>query len=106
MTAPVRAPRHLSEPARRLFADITGTYVLEPHHVQLLIKALESFDRAEQARTEIGKGPLMVTSRLGEPKVHPLLTVERDARAQFFLGIKQLGLDIDGPPSPSTRNRR
>ena len=106
MTAPIRAPRHLSAPARRLFADVVGTYVLEPHHVALLTKALEAFDRAEQARAEIGKGPLMVQSRLGELKPHPLIGVERDARAQFFVALRQLGLDIDGPPSPSTRNSR
>ncbi len=102
MTPPIRPPSHLSKPSKALYIDVMGSYLLEPHHVALLVKALEARDRADQARAEIGRGPLMVTSRLGEQKPHPLLTVERDARAQFGTLMKQLGLDIDGPPS----NRR
>jgi len=103
VTAPVRAPRHLSEPGRRLFADVVKSYVLEGHHLAILTKALEALDRADQAREEIGTSSLTVMSRLGEVKVHPLLAVERDARAQFGTLMKQLGLDIDGPPPPSAR---
>jgi P27 family predicted phage terminase small subunit len=98
-----RPPRHLSPSARRLYSQILESYELEPHHLALLVKSLEAFMRAEQARDEIGAGPLTVESRLGELKVHPLLAVERDARAQFLTGIKALGLDIEGPPPPSSR---
>jgi P27 family predicted phage terminase small subunit len=100
-----RAPRHLSEPSRRLWAEITSQYVLEPHHLAILQRALEALDRADQARREIGDGPLAVLSRLGELKPHPLLAVERDNRAQFGQLLKQLGLDIEGPPPPSSRKR-
>ena len=103
MVKPVRAPSHLSLESRRLYASVLGDYVLEPHHIEILTKALEARDRADQARSEIGGAPLLVTSRLGEVKVHPLLAVERDARAQFGTLMKQLGLDIDGPPPPSAR---
>ena len=103
MTRPVRAPAHLSEASRRLYAAITGDYLLEPHHIEILTKALEARDRADEARAEIGKGSLMVTSRLGEPKPHPLLAVERDARSQFGVLMRALGLDIEGPPPPSAR---
>lgn len=96
-------PRHLTATARRLYAAIVEGYALEPHHLAILTKALEAFDRAEQARAEIGAGPLMVTSRLGEAKVHPLLAVERDARAQFGQLMRSLGLDLEGPPPPSAR---
>ena len=105
MTSTARAPRHLSEPARRLYSEIVSSYELESHHLALLVKALEALDRADQARREIGAGPLMVTSRLGEPKCHPLLAVERDNRAQFGSLMRQLGLDIDGPPPPSSSRR-
>ena len=101
-----KPPRHLSRGARRLFAEIVSRYELEAHHTALLIKSLEAFDRAEQARTEIGAGPLAVLSRLGELKPHPLLAVERDNRAQFAGLMRQLGLDIEGPPPPSARNAR
>lgn len=103
MSRPIRAPAHLSLAARRLYAAVVSSYVLEPHHLAVFTKALEAMDRADQARTEIAAGPLMVLSRLGELKVHPLLAVERDARAQFGTLMKSLGLDIEGPPPPSSR---
>ena len=106
MSRPVRPPAHLSLTARRLFAAVMSTYVLEAHHVAVLTKALEAMDRADQARAEIAGGPLMVMSRLGEAKPHPLLAVERDARAQFGTLMKTLGLDVEGPPPPSSRKVR
>ena len=106
MSRPVRPPAHLSLAARRLYAAVMGSYVLEPHHVALLVKALETAARADQARAEIAAGPLMVMSRLGEAKPHPLLAVERDARAQFATIMRGLGLDIEGPPPPSSRKVR
>jgi P27 family predicted phage terminase small subunit len=105
-TPAVRAPRHLSAASRKLYADIQRSYELEPHHDAILTKALEALDRADQARDEIGAGPLTVTSRLGEVKPHPLLAVERDARGQFNTLMKALGLDIEGPPPPSARRPR
>ena len=103
MTRPTRPPRHLSPAARRLYAAILETYTLEAHHLALLTKALEALDRADAARVEIGAGPLTVLSRLGELKVHPLLAVERDNRAQFGTLMGLLGLDLEGPPPPSAR---
>ena len=100
-----KAPAHLSPAARRLYGQIVADYVLEPHSIAVLVKSLEAFGRADQARDEIGAGPLMVESRLGEPKPHPLLAVEREARAQFFQGLKQLGLDLDQRVGASTRRR-
>ena len=99
-----RPPSHLSTAAKRLWADVTGRYVLEPRHEALLEQALSALDRAEAARAEIGAGPLMVESRLGEQKPHVLLAVERDARAQFSTLMKALNLDIE--PPPSARGRR
>jgi len=106
VTPPRRAPRHLKDAARALWTDVTATFVLEPHHLAVLVKGLEAFDRAEAAREAIERDGILTTSRLGEVKAHPAVAIERDARAQFFVAIKALGLDIDGPPSPSTRNRR
>lgn len=101
-----KAPPHLSAASRRLYLDVLESYVLEQHHVEILTKALESKDRADQARSEIGDSPLTVITRLGEVKVHPLLAVERDSRAQFGTLMKSLGLDVEGPPPPSARRPR
>lgn len=44
----------------------------------------------------------MVTSRLGEAKVHPAVQVERDSRTAFLAGMRQLGLDYE-PVSNTSR---
>jgi hypothetical protein len=67
MTTP---PRHLSPAAQ-----------LEPHHLAVLTKALEASDRADAARLVIDREGLLVSSRLGERKAHPLLSLERDSRS-------------------------
>jgi len=64
---PPAAPRHLSKPAARLFLAVSRAFVMEPHDLAVLAKALEAWDRAEQARARIEVDGLMVTSRLGEP---------------------------------------
>lgn len=87
------APKHLSPASRRLYLSVTGSYDLEPWHVRVLVEALQSLDRAEQARRQLDKEGLTVAGRFG-PRAHPLLNVERDHRASFARLMKQLGLDI------------
>lgn len=99
------APRHLSAAAKALYQDVAGDYQLEPHHLAILTKALEAFDRAEAARAVVERDGILTTSRLGEVKPHPAVAIERDSRTAFLAGVKQLGLDIEGPPPPSSRRR-
>lgn len=48
------------------------------------------------------------TDRFGQIKAHPLLPVERDARAAFLAGLRSLNLDFeplhDGPGRPAGRS--
>lgn len=97
-----RAPEHLSLPARHLFDSIHGLYQLEDHDRAVLVKALEAWDRGEQARQRIDADGLTIESRFGEAKPHPLLTVERDSRSAFLAAMKQLGLDYE----PTTNQER
>lgn len=99
---PAKSPGHLSAAARRLFIAITGDYQLEAYHRAILVKALEAFDRAEQARLIIGTEGLIVETRLGERKANPAVAIERDSRAAFLAGMRQLGLDVEAV-SNSTR---
>gem|GEM_PF-1977218 len=62
---PLAAPAHLSAPARELWRAILKDYQLEPHHMATLQKALEAFDRAEQARDIIAREGLTVEGRYG-----------------------------------------
>ena len=86
-------PAHLSAESRRLFDSVTTDYELEPWHVSVLVEALQSRDRAEQARCQLDADGLTVEGRFGL-RPHPLLTVERDHRATFARLLKSLGLDI------------
>ncbi len=95
MTSRPRAPGHLSTPARRLFTEVNTAFVLEPHDVAVLTKALEAHDRAEQARRIIDEEGLLTTTRFGEQKANPAVQIERDSRSAFLAGMRQLRLDYE-----------
>jgi P27 family predicted phage terminase small subunit len=60
----------------------------------VLVVTLEAHQRARECREVVSREGMTVTGRDNQQKVHPLLAVERDARAQFLAGIKQLGLEL------------
>ncbi len=95
MTSRPRAPGHLSTPARRLFTEVNTAFVLEPHDLAILTKSLEAHDRAAEARRIIDKEGLVIQSRFGEAKAHPAVAIERDSRAAFLAGFRQLHLDYE-----------
>lgn len=94
-----KAPAYLSRAARRLWASVHERYQLEPHDNAILVKALEAFDRADEARAILRESGIVVTSRLGEIKAHPAVAIERDSRTAFLAGMRQLGLDYEPTPS-------
>lgn len=98
------APRHLSAPAKRLFGDVLADYQLEAHHRAILVKSLEAWDRAETARRIVDTEGLVIETRLGEKKAHPATAIERDSRAAFLSGMRQLGLDVE-PASARERTQ-
>lgn len=89
------APRHLSAAARRLFEATVADYLLEPFQEAILVKSLEAFDRAEEARRIVKASGLIVETRLGEKKANPAASLELHSRAAFFAGMRQLGLDFE-----------
>lgn len=100
------APKHLSRAAGELYRAVMAAYDLEAHHVAILVKSLEAHDRGEAAREIVAREGLLIDSRLGERKPHPAVAIERDSRAAFLAGVRQLGLDLEGPPPPSSRQPR
>jgi phage terminase small subunit len=63
--------------------------------------ALEALDRAEQARAAVERdGMTTTTQTTGAVHLHPLLRVEREARAQFAKLWLDLGLYHGGDASP------
>ena len=99
-------PKHLSRAAKIWWRKIQDEYALEDQAGQLLLQtALEAFDRMKQAAAKIEVDGPQVHDRFGQLKAHPLLTVERDSRAQMLSALKQLNLDVeplrDGPGRPA-----
>ena len=97
-----RAPGHLTKESKRLWRDLLEEYSInDAAGLRILRTALEANDRAQAARETIdgkdgkkGEG-MQVKDRFGCKKPHPLLTVERDARAGFLAGLKALNLDLE-----------
>lgn len=61
----------------------------------VLVAALEAFDRMKEAQVRIKAEGLTCTDRFGQEKTNPCVIIERDCRAQFFAGMKQLQLPVD-----------
>jgi phage terminase small subunit len=90
-------PRHL-QPATRSWAQgILEAYVLESHHLKILIAAAESWDRKEQARAALAEHGAVYTDRFGQPRSRPEVAIERDARIAFARLIRELALDVEQP---------
>jgi P27 family predicted phage terminase small subunit len=88
-------PDYLGEPERQIWAGVFRDYDLSADvATAVLATALEAHQRARECREAIDRNGMTVTGRDGQVKVHPLLAVERDARAQWLAGVKTLGLEL------------
>lgn len=96
-------PRHLSPASRVWFREVTGKFVLESHHVKLLVLACESFDRCVQARTVLDKEGLTYQDASDCPRSRPEIAVERDSRLAFARLLRELDLDLEAPRETSVR---
>jgi len=103
-----KAPKHLSPEARRWWRKLQEEYAFSDEGGLLLLQtALEAFDRMRAAQAAIGQDGATALDRFGQLKAHPLLSVERDARAALLAALKALNLDLeplrDGPGRPPGR---
>ncbi len=93
-----RRPRlaPLSREAKGLRRRLTDEYhITDEAGVAILRTALEAFDRMRSCQRVIARDGLTVTDRWGQVKPHPLIAAERDARAAWLAGLKQLNLDLE-----------
>ncbi len=100
-----KPPTHLGTHGRRLWRDIQAAYgIADPGGLALLRVAAEALDRTQAARERIGLDGATLTDK-GTIRAHPLLAVERDARAQVIQALKALNLDLEplaaGPGRPA-----
>ena len=96
-------PAHLSAPASDFWRWVLTEFVLERHHQMLLAKALEAWDRAEHARRAIKKAGMFILDSRGQPRAHPAIAIELNARESFARLLRQL--DLEGEPDASRRRR-
>ena len=92
----IRAPSGLSNESRRWWRKIVNEYGVEDSGGLLILQALcEAFDTMREAQKILKIDGMKVKDRFGQDKIHPLCSVERDARAQVYQGLKALNLDIE-----------
>lgn len=94
-----KAPGHLSAKCKKLWSEVLCEVILEPHNLELLRLALESLDRCDEARLILKRDGLCVIDRYGTQKAHPMLSVEKDAKATFSKLVSQLNLDVEIVPT-------
>ncbi|NHT75088.1 P27 family phage terminase small subunit [Rhizobiaceae bacterium CRRU44] len=106
---PVKPPDHLRPATRRWFAAVLRDFALEDHHVRLLTRAAEAWDRGDEAREAIAAYGLTFNDRFGTPRARPEVAIERDSRTGFARLLRELDLDIAGPETvrpPALRSNR
>lgn len=99
------APGHLSPEAKSWWARLTAEHELDDAAGRLLLlTALESFDRMRDCQRAIAGDGLVTRGSKRQPRAHPLLAAERDARGQMLAALKALNLDLEptrpGPGRP------
>ena len=88
-------PSDLGPAGRDLWSKLTSSYRLEDQAgQQVLAIACRCADRAESCSVVVAKEGLTVRDRFRQTRPHPLLAVERAARAQMMQALKQLSLPI------------
>jgi phage terminase small subunit len=93
MTATPKPPATLSKKSAAYFKRFIDDYEVEDSQIEVLIRVCESMDRADQAAAGLKThGSLMTKDRFGCDRSHPLVQVERQARAAIIDGIKALGV--------------
>lgn len=99
-----KPPAHLSAEASAWFNTIVREYgVCDEAGLLMLRGAMESYDRAEEARAILAKEGLTTKDKYGQHRPHPAVGIERDARKNLLSYLRALNLDVE--PTRSTPGR-
>jgi phage terminase small subunit len=92
-------PEDLSGAAAELWRETLGRFPFLATELALVTSGLRSLDRAEYAREVLKvEGLTLTTESTGVTRAHPLIRVEAEARREFRLTWRTLGLvDAKGP---------
>ena len=94
-----KAPRHLTKEMRQWWEKVVRGWELDDHHILLLTKAAESFDRSEQARRILKRKGVTYSDRFGQPTARPEISIERDSRLAFARLVRELNFS-EAPETP------
>jgi len=90
------APAHLGDAGRLLWQEIQAQYqIADAGGRALLQQAAEAADRVNECREIVAAQGAVVRVKGGAPRAHPLLSVERDARAAMLRAVRFLNLDTE-----------
>lgn len=93
---PPEPPPTLSQTAAELWREIQDSYrIQDAAGLAVLRVACEAYTRMEEAQAVVADEGLVVTDRYNGRKMHPAVSIERSARAQFLAALAQLGLDLE-----------
>ena len=93
---PASPPKGLSTEARGIWRRLVTNYGIQDRAgLAVLRVGLEAHDRMRQAQQQVATDGASARDRWGQVKAHPLLSVERDARAQFLAAVKALNFDVE-----------
>lgn len=96
MKKPASTPKNLSSEAKSIWRRLVAAYGIDDEGgFEILRTGLEAHDRMRGAHAQIEREGMTFTDRFGQSKAHPLLSVERDARAQYLASLKALNLDLE-----------
>jgi hypothetical protein len=98
----------LSKEAAKLKTAILAQYTLDEDSAGLAIldEALKCWDEANLYQGIIQNDGPTIRTMSREVKPHPLLKELRGARAQFFMGMRLLNLELEADPKPLGRPPR
>jgi hypothetical protein len=83
----------LSQAAESAFHKIKLHYTLSPDGELILLGALRSYDRYNEARAIVNAEGLTVTDSRGSLKAHPACSIEAASYKNFLAGMRFLSLD-------------
>jgi hypothetical protein len=80
--------------------SVLQNWVLEKHHIRLLLLAASHWDAAAAARQVIQRDGAVYLDRFGCPKPRPEVAIFRDSSVVFSRLLRELALDVEQLESP------
>jgi hypothetical protein len=81
--------------ARRLWDQVLDGWDLDPPALALLDSACRALMRVREAQDTIAKEGAFYRDRFNQPKVHPAVLTERDAKQTLLRNLRALNLDLE-----------